>query len=231
MDRLSLPSRRESWATLAYFGAYLGYLFATLETEFAHWLTLVAIPILIALTFGGSRRSPSNVLATFGLRRENWRRGVGWALLLGILITVGQVTLFGQRREILALIESGQALWLYPLMLLLMFLMAGFTEEFFFRGFLQTRIEVLTGSPWTAVAIVAVLFSVYHLPYAYFNPMWPSAGDWGLAWRAAFSNGLPGGLVLGALYVRSGSNLVPCIVLHSMINAAPAMTMIKFGAG
>ena len=84
---------------------------------------------------------------------------------------MGQLTLFGQRREILALIESGQALWLYPLMLLLMFLMAGFTEEFFFRGFLQTRIEGLTSSPWTAVAIVAVLFSVYHLPCAFFNPM------------------------------------------------------------
>ena len=84
-------------------------------------------------------------------------QGLGWALLLGGVITVLQVTLFGHRREILALIESGQALWLYPLMLLLMFAMAGFTEEFFFRGFLQTRLEVLTRSPWAAVAIVAVL--------------------------------------------------------------------------
>jgi membrane protease YdiL (CAAX protease family) len=140
-----------------------------------------------------------------------------------------QVTLFGNRQEILALVESGRALWLYPLMLLLMFGMAGFTEEFFFRGFLQTRLEVLTRSPWTAIAIVTVMFSLYHVPYAYLNPMWPSAGDWGLAWQAAFSNGVPGGLVLGALYTLSGRNLVPCIVLHSMINAAPAMTLIKFG--
>ena len=231
MNPDSFPSRRESWAALAYSCAYLAYLFATLESELAHWLTLVVLPVLIALTFGGWRRSPAEVLTTFGLRRENWRRGVGWALLLGALITVGQLTLFGHRREILALIESGQALWLYPLMLLLMFGMAGFTEEFFFRGFLQTRIEVLTRSPWAAVSIVAVLFSLYHLPYAYLNPMWPSAGDWGLAWQAAFANGLPGGLVLGILYMRSGHNLVPCIILHSMINAAPAMTLIRFGGG
>ncbi len=225
----SLPSQRESRAAVVYFGVYLAYLFATLESELAHWLTLVAIPVLIALTFGGWRRSAANVLQTFGLHRDGWTRGLGWALFLGALITVGQVTLFGNRSEILAVIASGRAVWLYPLMLILMFAMAGFTEEFFFRGFLQTRIEVLTRSPWAAVAIVAVLFSLYHLPYAYLNPMWPSAGDWGLACRAAFSNGLPGGIVLGILYKQSGRNLVPCIVLHSMINAAPAMTLIKFG--
>ena len=124
--------------------------------------------------------------------------------------------------------QSGQALWLYPLMLILMFLMAGFTEEFFFRGFLQTRVEVLTGSPWTAVAIVTVLFSVYHLPYAYFNPMWPSAAIGSRMagrvlqrspWRPRARRSLRS--------VRQRS--VPCILLRSMINAAPAMTMIKFG--
>jgi membrane protease YdiL (CAAX protease family) len=42
-------------------------------------------------------------------------------------------------------------------------------------------------------------------------------------------NGVPGGLVLGALYVVSRGNLLACVVLHSLINAAPAMTMIHFG--
>ena len=214
---------------LAYAGLYLGYLFVALESELAHWLTLVIVPVVIAVTFGDRRRERSELLATFGLRREGWRRGVGWALVLGAIITVLQVMLFGQRHEILAVIVSGRALWLYPLTLLLMFLMAGFTEEFFFRGFLQTRVEVLVGSPWAAIAIVTVLFSIYHLPYAYLNPMWPSAGDWELAWRAAFTNGVPGGLILGSLYHLSGRNLLPCIVLHSMINAAPAMTLLRFG--
>jgi membrane protease YdiL (CAAX protease family) len=43
------------------------------------------------------------------------------------------------------------------------------------------------------------------------------------------SNGVPGGLVLGALYVKSNRNLVACVVLHSMIGAFPAMTLLKFG--
>ena len=214
---------------IAYAVLYLGYLFVALESELAHWLTLVIVPVLIAVTFGDRRGERSKLLATFGLRRRGWKRGVGWALVLGAFVTVLQVTMFGRRDEIFAVVQSGRALWLYPLTLLLMFFMAGFTEEFFFRGFLQTRVEVLGGSPLGAIAIVTVIFSIYHLPYAYLNPMWPSAGDWELAWRASFANGLPGGLVLGSLYQLSGRNLVPCIILHSMINAAPAMTLIRFG--
>ena len=229
MDTFHAPSVRESRVATAYAALYLAYLFATLESELVHWLTLVILPFVIALVFGDRPRKTSEVFATFGLRREGWMRGMGWALLLGAIITVLQVMLFGHRSEILAVIESGRALWLYPLTLLLMFLMAGFTEEFFFRGFLQTRVEVLVGSPWLAVVLVTFLFSLYHLPYAYLNPMWPSAGSWELAWRAALANGVPGGLILGSLYQLSGRNLVPCIVLHSMINAAPAMTLIRFG--
>lgn len=229
MNQNAPPSVRESWAALGYAVLYLAYLFATLESEIVHWVTLVTIPILVALGFGGWRRSPSQVLSTFGLRRENWSRGLGTALLLGAAVTALQLSLFGHRREILALVESGRALWLYPVALLLMFLTAGFTEEFFFRGFIQTRLRVLTGSSWSAIAIATILFSLYHLPYAMLNPRWPSAGSWSLALGAAFANGLPGGLVLGVLYARSGGNLIPCVVLHSMINAAPAMTVIRFG--
>ena len=58
-----------------------------------------------------------------------------------------------------------------------MMLTAGFTEEFFFRGFLQTRLEVLTRSRVAAVLLASICFGLYHLPYAYFNPAWPSAGD------------------------------------------------------
>lgn len=228
-ESMTLPDRRESWAALVYFFLYLASLFVSLESETVHWITLVALPLLIAFGFGRPGRSPSELFGTFGLRRAGWRRGLGWALGLGVLVTILQVALFQHREEILALVRSGRALWLYPLTLVLMFGLAGFTEEFFFRGFLQTRLETLTRSPWLAIALASVLFSLYHVPYAFLNPMWPSAGDWALAFRAAFTNGMMGGIVLGTLYARSGRNLVPCIVLHSMINAAPAMSLLKFG--
>ena len=229
MNNQRVPSVRESRAAVAYAVVYLVYLFAALESELVHWVTLVAIPILVVLAFGGWRRSPSEVLSTFGLRRKGAARGLGTALLIGIAITVLQVTAFGHRDAILAVVDSGRALWLYPIALVLMFATAGFTEEFFFRGFLQTRLETLTGSAWSAILLATLFFSLYHLPYALLNPRWPSAGSLPLALGAAFANGLPGGLILGALYTKSGNNLIPCILLHSMINAAPAMTLIRFG--
>lgn len=229
MDTQPAPSIRESRVALAYVGLYLAYLFITLESELTHWLTLVVIPILLATTFGGWQRSPASILKTFGLRRKGAARGVVVAVLLGTVITVLQVTVFGHRHEILSVIQSGRALWLYPVALVMMMVTAGFTEEFFFRGYVQTRLEVLTGSAMSAILIAALIFSLYHLPYALLNPRWPSAGSLPLALGAAFANGLPGGLVLGALYAKSGNNLLPCIVLHSMINAAPAMTLIRFG--
>jgi membrane protease YdiL (CAAX protease family) len=43
--------------------------------------------------------------------------------------------------------------------------------------------------------------------------------------------GFVGGLILGAVYERTGRNLVASVLVHSLINALPAMTMIKFGGG
>lgn len=223
---------REAWIAPAYFGVYLASLFASLESDLVHWLTLVLVPLALAAAFAPpGRQTVTAVLASFGLSRGNLTRGMGWALLLGAAITLLQVLLLGRRAEIQELILSGRALWLFPLTFLLMLVLAGFTEEFFFRGFLQTRVERLVGSKWLAVPAVSLLFGVYHLPYAYLNPMWPSAGNWGAAWAAAMGNGVPGGVVLGALYVVCRRNLLPCIVLHSLINAAPAMTMLRLSGG
>lgn len=76
-------------------------------------------------------------------------------------------------------------------------------EEFFFRGILQTRLsQSMHSNLWSAVA-TAMRLGFYHLPYAYFNSRWPSHGDWGEAIASAFSQGGWGGLILGAVYVKS----------------------------
>ncbi len=224
--------RWEAWAAPVYFALHLAYLFRHRESEILHWVTLVALPL--ALVWLGRRsgsRPPVPLAATFGLRRGNLSRGLGLAVLLGLGVTVFQ--LFGSRfgPQILDEFRSGRALWLLPLAFLLMALTAGFTEEFFFRGFLQTRLETLFRSRVAAWLTTSLLFGVYHLPYAYLNPRWPSAGDWGAAWSAALGQGVPGGLLLGGLYLLTGRNLLACVVLHSLINAAPAMTLVRFSGG
>lgn len=228
-------SRTGAWVALVYFGAYLASLFATVESERTHWLTLVALPLALAAAFQlrdqQGRISFATVMASLGFSRGNLGRGLWWAAALGLAISILQVWGSNRAAAVQELVVTGKALWLFPLTFLLMLLTAGFTEEFFFRGFLQTRVAALVKSNWVAVGIVALCFGVYHLPYAYLNTNWPSAGDWGLAWQAALGNGVPGGVLLGAVFVLTRGNTLACIVLHSLINAIPAMTMIKFSAG
>jgi membrane protease YdiL (CAAX protease family) len=225
-----------AWIAPLYFLLYLGYLFWHRESELGHWVSLVALPGLLVLAGSaavgrrtGSRRSVGQVWRSLGVIGGRWRRGLLIALCLSVL--VGFLQIIGSRysSEILGIIRSGEVLWRLPLAFALMAMTAGFTEEFFFRGYLQTRLEALTRSRITGLLLATASFGVYHLPYAYFNPNWPSAGDWGAAWPAAMAEGIPGGLVLGGLYLVSGRSLWPCVMLHALINAFPGMTMIRFG--
>lgn len=235
MDALNLPwtgtTRREAWFALAYVALYFVYLTATLESEFMHWVTLVALPLLLVRVLRPpDARDVRQTLASFGLRRGHLRRGIGWALLAVLAVGIAQ-GLGGSEhaREIQHTVRSGRVLWALPLAFVAMLLTAGFTEEFFFRGFLQTRIIALTGSRLAGLLGSAALFGLYHVPYAYLNPNWSSAGDLGAAFGSAMGQGGIGGLILGGLYLVSRGNLLACVVLHAGINAAWAMTMIKVG--
>jgi membrane protease YdiL (CAAX protease family) len=238
-ERLSAapkPTPDLAWIAPAYFVLYLAYLFWRQESELGHWLSLVALPFLIvllaALRLRRSQGSPGpgrRALGSLGLVGGRRRRGLFLALALAVAVGVYQVFHSRFGGEILEIIRSGEVLWRLPLAFLLMAMTAGFTEEFFFRGFLQTRLEVLTRSRIAGLLLASFSFAVYHIPYAYFNPNWPSAGDWGSAWGAAMVEGIPGGLILGGLYLFSGKSLWPCIVLHALINAFPGMTMLRFG--
>ena len=173
------PGDIESWLALIYFGLYLPYLFWSREGELGHWGTMVLLPLLLVLAFNrGVERPVVSALGSFGLRRGNLRTGLGVTILLGVVLGLVQVFFSRSGPQVLEAARNGSALYLFPLAFLLMLLLAGFTEEFFFRGFLQTRLEALSGSKWVALLVTAFWFGVYHLPYAYFNPHWPSAGDW-----------------------------------------------------
>lgn len=224
------PSTRGAWIAPLYFLVYLAYLFRHPESETVHWLSLVLVPFVLVLAV--QWRSPRRIraaLASVGLERERATRGLLAALLLGVAIGLVQVFASRNSQMILDAFRSGRAAWLLPVSFLLMLLTAGFTEEFFFRGFLQTRLESLLGSRWAALALAALAFGLYHVPYAYFNPHWPSAGNWPAALGTALAEGVPAGLILGGLYVGSRRNLVACIVLHSLIDAFPAMGLLHFG--
>lgn len=196
-----------------------------------HWAGLVAFPALLTfLSFRLVQRPAGirSVLASFGLRWGHLRTGVWWALLIGLGLGLAQLAVSRQRTEFLALVESGRAFWLLPLAFVLMLMTAAFTEEFFFRGFLQDRLERWTNSRIAALLLASIAFGLYHLPYAYLNPRWPSAGNWAEAWTAAMGQGVVGGLVLGTVFLGAKRNLVAPVVVHACINAFPATLVIRF---
>lgn len=216
---------------LAYFFAYLGYLFIRPESEILHWLSLVILPFILIFFFQKQKKHEPPLRASFasvGLAKGNLTNGLLWSAALGLGLGLLQLLLSRHSQKIWELIVSGKALVLFPLTLLLMFLTAGFTEEFFFRGVLQTRLAALFRSRFWAVIAASIMFGIYHLPYAYLNPNWPSHGDWAKAFSAALGQGIPAGLILGTLYALTKNNLLACALVHALINTPWAMTMIRF---
>jgi len=219
---------KESIPAFLYATGYLVYLWFHQESETWHWLTLVLLPVGMILLI---RRDWRTLPASFGLTKKTWKNKIGLAAGAGVAISLLQLVIGARGKLAIDVLSTPTGWLLLPVALLLLFLTAGFTEEVFFRGFLQTRLEARLKSTWMAIGIVTILFSVYHIPYAYLNPNWSSAGDLPAAISSAFAQGIPGGIILGWLYKRSDHNLVACVVLHSMINWFPALTMIKINGG
>ena len=63
----------------------------------------------------------------------------------------------------------------------------GAIEEIFYRGYAIERLATITGRPWLAGLIAAVIFALSHIPY------------WGLGFALAAD--LPSGLLMSAFYL------------------------------
>jgi len=225
--------RRESVFFLVYYGLFMGYMAARPESELLHWLSLVAIPftLIVAMRWrslqGVSRLGAA--LASVGLRRGTLRNGLGTAILVGLACSAVQLVVSDRTGEVWRIVASGRVLLYLPLVVALLLVTAGFTEEFFFRGVLLTRLRARWGAI-AAVVVSSLLFGLYHFPYVYLLQSSQLRGDVGgtlleCAYDAA------AGLLLGVVYLRSRQNLVAPVLVHVLINALPAMTLIHFGSG
>ncbi|OYO13925.1 CPBP family intramembrane glutamic endopeptidase [Enemella evansiae] len=97
-------------------------------------------------------------------------------------------------------------------------LTAGVLEEFFFRGWLQTRLQAL-GSGWAAVAISSVAFAGMHLgSHGGGLPALDSVAS-------VLANQGLSGVLLGHLALRYG-RLWPSIVAHIGLNGLPVLAYL-----
>jgi len=222
---------KEVFVILIYYVLYQVYLFIHPENELMHWVTLVLLPFGL-LYFYQKKTVPESSFKTglisVGFKKGNLKKGILWAIVLGVVLSCLQLYFSESRDEIWIIVKSGKIVYMFPMVIILMLVTAGFTEEFFFRGILQTRLSGLFKSNIWGIVFTSLLFGVYHVPYAYLNPSWSSYDNLSVALQSAMFQGGIGGIILGLVYVLSKSNLLACIIVHTLINSFPAMTMIKF---
>jgi len=77
---------------------------------------------------------------------------------------------------------------------------SGVVEELLYRGFAIERLTALTGRPWIAGGIAALIFGLAHVP------------SWGLGF--ALSADLPFGIYMTLFYLWR-RDLVACMIAHS----------------
>jgi membrane protease YdiL (CAAX protease family) len=222
-------ARQEALIFVLYSLVYIAYLAWRPEGELLHWVTLVAVPVvLIRVTRAARGLKPTwrEVLRSIGFGERPSALGIASALIIGVLLSC--VQLVGRNGEaILGLIRSERALWLWPLSFLLMVATAAGTEELFFRGILQKRLRAASGSRLLAIAVATVLFTLYHVPYAYHNPGWGTQNDLGGSIRAAAETGLPLGILLGGVFAVAAENTVASVLAHALINSLPGMLVVN----
>jgi membrane protease YdiL (CAAX protease family) len=215
----------ETALAVLYFAAYLGYLFVHQEGELLHWLTLVLVP-LAGIALVGRYPSAGALVGSIGLDAVTAARGLPLAALLGIAFQGLQLLNARQRADLMEALEAPFGFVLPLVAFALLVGTVATTEEVFFRGILQRRLAETLRSESAALGLATVAFALYHVPYAYLKPSWPSAGDAAAALRLAAANGVIGGLALGLVYWRSHHNLIAAIGLHACIDLIPATRLV-----
>jgi len=206
-----------------------------LVNEWYNWLWIEIIPFFIVKFT--NRTTIKDTLRNIGicgsLVKKPWKRKT---LFMCFIITpILMWSAHGRFNITLGKIaENPTALLFFPLMFFLMMLTAGTTEEFFFRGVIQRNIYNATKSQIIAVLVSALLFALFHLPWAFFS--WShTSGNFLISLANIMTEQFPSGVFLGVVFIRS-SNLWPPIILHSFINSVWATAtfftdnpILKFG--
>lgn len=149
------------------------------------------------------------------LRRQQESKALASArtnlIVLGLLLLLPILVALAMRRLTLLIVST--VVW--------QFVFSGFGEEFFFRGYVQGRLNQAFGRPWTffgvqfgpGLIIAALLFGLLHA----FNTYDPAAGEYALSWGWAIFTAC-GGLFFGLIREKTGS-LLGCGIAHGLPDA------------
>jgi len=168
--------------------------------------SILIMSILMApLRQGGGFWSLSENLSSIGVKRKDF----SWLnLAIGVIFVFAAIIILNMLSNVIGYYGFFQAediSYLLPhspvekTFWIALSISAGVTEELCFRGFVLTRMTVLTGSVWPGVILGSLSFGLGHLYQG---------------WAGVVLIGVYG-LMFSLLFIARGS-LIPCIIAHAL---------------
>jgi len=157
-----------------------------------------------------------NSLASMGLTSKNWKKNLWIGFIIFLALAIPNAFFVGNTGgEILSgkYSASQVGIGLFS-SFIYFFLMSGFSEEFLFRAFIQTRISYLLKSSVSGVLITSLIFGLVHIQGIM---QWYPGITIGEAFCRAFFLQTFIGIMFGVLWERT-RNLIPCVFIHSGVD-------------
>lgn len=223
--------RSELWLPIIWYGfvvllaAFTSANGIELVNQFTNWLFLVIVPFaLLAVTRRSGWRA---TLRSVGFTRAGLQNALKvTAVIIPLSIPVLYATGEQQRASIQLIIRQPlQAIVPFISSFALALLTAGFVEEFFFRGILQSRLAFCLRSEWRGLLVASLLFGLFHLPLYFYSPFEPTQGNFLWALTSVLTEQTVAGILLGTLWART-HNLAAPLLFHAFVNALAWMTSL-----
>ena len=157
-----------------------------------------------------------NSLASMGLTSKDWKKNLWVGFVVFMALAIPNAFLVGNTGgEILSGKYSAPQVGIGLFSsFIYFFLMSGFSEEFFFRAFIQTRISYLLKSSISGVLITSLIFGLGHIQGIM---QWYPGITIAEAFCRAFFLQTFIGIMFGVLWERT-RNLIPCVFIHSGVD-------------
>ncbi len=157
-----------------------------------------------------------NSLASMGLKSKEWKKNLWVGFIIFLALAIPSAFFVGNTgSEILSGKYGAQQVGIGLFSsFIYYFLMSGFSEEFFFRAFIQTRISYLLKSSISGVLITSLIFGLGHI---HGIMQWYPGITIVEAFCRAFFLQTFMGIMFGVLWERT-RNLIPCVFVHSGVD-------------
>jgi len=161
-------------------------------------------------------RFRKNSLASMGLTSKDWKKNLWIGLIVFLALAIPTAFFVGNTGgEVLSGKYSAPQVGIGLFSsFIYFFLMSGFSEEFLFRAFIQTRISYLLKSSVSGVLVTSLIFGLGHIQGIM---RWYPGTTIAEAFCRAFFLQTFIGIMFGVIWERT-RNLIPCVFIHSGID-------------